>query len=260
MNVIDSFRLDGKIAVVTGGYSNLGRAFTTALAEAGADVVVAGHNKNSFDELFGKVDNIYYESIDIMDLESIRTCFQKISEEFGRIDVLVNNAIALRGNNIFEEISNEDWGYSLDGVAGSVFRTIQEVVPYMKEKGGSIINIASMYGFIAPDFRMYEGDYLYQLNPIYYGAGKAAVLQMTRYLAEYLHKFNIRVNAISPGSFPSKTTQQHAEFIKKLSEHNPMNRIGEPDDLKGAVVFLASEASSYIIGQNIQVDGGWSIW
>ena len=260
MNVLESFSLDGKVSIVTGGYSHLGRAFSSALVEAGATVIVAGRNKAKFDDLFGKTEKVFFETIDIMELDSIKDCFKNVYDKYGSIDVLVNNAISLQGSNIFEEITNEDWNSSLDGVAGSVFRTIKEVVPYMEKSGGSIINIASMYGFIAPDFRMYEGDYLYQLNPIYYGAGKAAVLQMTRYMAEYLHKYNIRVDAISPGSFPSKTTQKHPEFIKKLSEHNPMNRIGEPEDLKGAVVFLASNASSYIIGQNIQVDGGWNIW
>lgn len=260
MNVLESFRLDGNIAIVTGGYSHLGKAFTTALAEAGATVIVAGHNEKSFDELFGEASNIHYETIDIMDSKSVQDCFKNVSEKYGDIDILVNNAVTLKGSNFFEEITDEDWAYSMDGVAGGVFRTIKEVVPYMEKNGGSIINIASMYGLVAPDFRMYKGDYLYQFNPIHYGAGKAAVLQMTRYLAEYLLKHNIRVNAISPGSFPSKTTQQHPEFIKTLSEHNPMNRIGDPDDLKGAVVFLASDASKYIIGQNIQVDGGWTIW
>jgi len=260
MNVMQSFKLDGKVAVVTAGYSHLGKAFTEALAEAGATVVVAGRKKEKFDELFSEWKNVFFETIDIMDTESIKACYANVFEKFGAIDILVNNATTLKGSRFFEEITDEDWKFSMDGVAGSVFRTIKEVVPYMEERGGSIVNIASMYGFIAPDFRMYEGDYIHQFNPIHYGAGKAAVIQMTKYLAEYLLKYNIRVNAISPGTFPSKATQQFPEFVKKLADHNPMNRIGKPDDLKGAVVFLASDASSYIIGQNIQVDGGWNIW
>lgn len=257
---MQSFKLDGKVAVVTAGYSHLGKAFTEALAEAGATVVVAGRKKEKFDELFSEGKNVFFERIDIMDTESIKSCYANVFDGFGSIDILVNNATTLKGSRFFEEITDEDWKFSLDGVAGSVFRTIKEVVPYMEKRGGSIVNIASMYGFIAPDFRMYEGDYIHQFNPIHYGAGKAAVIQMTKYLAEYLLKYNIRVNAISPGTFPSKATQQFPEFVKKLADHNPMNRIGEPDDLKGAVVFLASDASSYIIGQNIQVDGGWNIW
>lgn len=259
MNVIDSFRLDGKVAVVTAGYSHLGKAFSEALFEAGATVVVAGRNKEKFEDLFSEKANIGFESIDIMDTESVRTCYCNVLEKYGSLDILVNNATTIRGSRFVEEITDEDWAYSMEGVAGSVFRTIKEVIPYMKN-GGSIVNIASMYGHIAPDFRMYEGDYIHQFNPIHYGAGKAAVIQMTKYLAEYLIKYNIRVNAISPGTFPSKATQQYPEFLKKLSEHNPMNRIGQPEDLKGAVVFLASDASAYMIGQNLKVDGGWDIW
>ena len=260
MNVIESFRLDGKVAIVTGGYSHLGEAFTKALLEAGAAVIVAGRDINKFNEKFSETENCYFEAIDIMDSQSIKNCFGKVAQKFGKIDILVNNATTLQGSQFFEEITDEDWNFSMDGVAGSVFKACREVVPYMKGKGGSIINISSMYGHIVPDFRIYEGEYRYQFNPIDYGAGKAAVIQISKYLAEYLIGDKIRVNVISPGAFPSKSTQQHKEFIKRLSSKNPMNRIGEPEDLKGAVVFLASDASKYIIGQNIQVDGGWSIW
>lgn len=260
MNVIESFKLHGKIAVVTAGYSHLGKAFSSALAEAGATVIVAGRKLERFKDVFTESENINFEYIDILNTKSVRDCFARINDKYGTIDILVNNATSIRGSRFFEEITDDDWNYSMDGVAGSVFRTIKEVVPYMKRRGGSIINIASMYGYIVPDFKMYEGDYIHQFNPIHYGAGKAAVIQMTKYLAEYLINENIRVNAISPGTFPSKATQKYPEFIAKLSAKNPKNRIGEPDDLKGAVVFLASEASSYIIGQNIKVDGGWDIW
>lgn len=260
MNVINSFKLDGKVAVVTAGYSHLGKAFSVALAEAGATVIVAGRKQEKFDELFANKEKMFFEPIDIMDTESIKKCYAEVNQKYGSIDILVNNATTLKGSRFFEQISDDDWNFSMDGVAGSVFRTIKEVVPYMKGKGGSVINIASMYGYIVPDFRMYEGEYIHQFNPIHYGAGKAAVIQMTKYLAEYLIKDNIRVNAISPGTFPSEATQQYPEFVEKLAAKNPKNRIGEPDDLKGAVVFLASEASNYIIGQNLKVDGGWDIW
>jgi gluconate 5-dehydrogenase len=260
MNVIDYFRLDGKIAIVTGGYSYLGEAFTNALLEAGATVVVAGRDKGKFDDKFQNLKNCFFEPIDIMDSENMKQCFKRVYEKFNSIDILVNNAVTLQGSQFFEEITDEDWNFSMEGVAGCIFKACREITPYMKEKGGVIINIASMYGHIIPDFRIYEGEYRYQFNPIHYGAGKAAVIQMSKYLAEYLIGDKIRVNVISPGPFPSTETQRHKEFIKRLSEKNPMNRIGVPDDLKGAVVFLASDASKYIIGQNIQVDGGWTIW
>jgi gluconate 5-dehydrogenase len=116
-----------------------------------------------------------------------------------------------------------------------------------------------MYGVVSPDFRIYD-DYKEFFNPPDYGAAKAGVIQLTKYYAAYYAPYNINVNCISPGPFPSPEVQKEIEFIKQLENKNPQKRIGRPDDLKGVVIFLASEASSYITGQNINVDGGWTIW
>lgn len=260
MNVIDSFKLTDKVAIVTGGYGNLGSAFTDALLEAGARVVVAGRRIEEFEKKYSNELNASFEFLDIMDSESVSSCFESIFNRYKSLDILVNNATTIKGQ-FFEKITDEEFAYSMDGVVGSVFRCCKEAVKYMKlSGGGNIINIASMYGVVAPDFRLYNGNCRWQFNPIHYGAGKAAVIQLTKYLSEYLFEHNIRVNSISPGAFPSEKTQNDLEFIERLSNKNPMGRIGNPEDLKGALIYLASDASKYVLGQNLQVDGGWTIW
>jgi len=128
----------------------------------------------------------------------------------------------------------------------------------MKQTGGSIINIASMYGMVSPDPAIY-GESKFN-SPANYGAGKAAVIQFTKFCAVHLAKYKIRVNAVSPGPFPSPSVQMNKTFISKLVEKVPLKRIGHPSELNGVIVLLCSEASSYITGQNISVDGGWTSW
>ncbi|EAY31998.1 bacilysin biosynthesis oxidoreductase BacC [Microscilla marina ATCC 23134] len=129
---------------------------------------------------------------------------------------------------------------------------------FKKQGQGKIINVSSMYGMVAPDFSVYQNNDF--LNPPHYGAAKAGVLQITRYFAAYLGKDNILVNAITPGAFPSPAVQENQEFINSLSSKSPLGRIGKPEELQGAFVFLASNASSFMTGQNIVVDGGWTAW
>lgn len=140
----------------------------------------------------------------------------------------------------------------------SPFLLIQGLLPYMNE-GSSIVNIASMYGMVSPDPRIY-GD-SGQNSPVYYGAGKAGLIQMTKYLACHLADRNIRVNAISPGAFPN-FSKEHVggDFHKNLENKIPVSRIGKPEDLNGAIHFLLSDSSSYVNGANIPVDGGWTAW
>jgi gluconate 5-dehydrogenase len=139
-----------------------------------------------------------------------------------------------------------------------VFRIVKAAFPTLKERRGVILNIASMYGHIGPDHRLYDGKQF--ANPPSYGAAKAGVLQFTRYLASFLSPHGIRVNALSPGAFPHPPTREHTAFMERLSGKNPMNRLGEPHELKGAVALLCSDAGSYMTGQNVCVDGGWTIW
>lgn len=264
MSVMAKFSLRGKVAVITGGYGYLGQAMSEALLDSGAIVVVCAKDKSKFIAALNKKDmeragtDISFSDFDISDTNSIKHGFSKINKKYGRIDVLVNNAYYSKGTSP-EKMKDSEWEYGVDGTMGGVFRCIRECTPHMKKNGGgNIINIASVYGVVSPDFRIYKNSLQY-FNPPNYGAAKAGVIQLTKYYAVYLAKFNIRVNCISPGAFPSPSVQKDKAFIKRLSERSPMHRIGHPDDLKGLIVFLASGASSYITGQNIIVDGGMTL-
>lgn len=264
LGVRDLFSLDRKTAVVTGGYGHLGTLQCHALAQAGAQVVVAGREKEKCDALAtGLKDDFGIKSwgmlLDIREIESVKSLFKQVSEQAGSLDILVNNAAFYSGMNL-ESMQEDEWLQGLDGTANHVFRAINAAIPAMKQVGGgSIINIASMYGMVSPNPSVYRDSGLG--NPPNYGAGKAAVLQFTRYAACYLGPYNIRVNAISPGPFPNPSVQaEHPWFIEELAGKTPLGRIGQPAELMGAVVYLASEASSYVTGANLVVDGGWTAW
>jgi len=256
--------LKGKTAIVTGGAGYLGTAISETLAELGANLVLASRDKakcqKKCDEITlmngGSVQAVALE-LDLLEKNSVAEFFPKVHEHFKAVDILVNNAWS--GNkNSWESISDEDWDYDINMSLNSVFRLTKAASDDLKASRGVILNIASMYGHIGPDYRIYDGKEF--ANPPSYGAAKAGVLQFTRYLASFLSPDGIRVNALSPGAFPHPPTQKHEMFMQKLSSMNPMNRIGQPDELKGAVALLCTDAGSYITGQNICVDGGWAIW
>lgn len=258
------FSLRDKIAVVSGGYGHLGSAMVECLLEAEAKVVVAGRDQDKFDVRFGYCVNeqLSFVQMDILSTDSVVRAFKEVIATHGKIDILVNNAHSTMGNDP-EQMSDEDWAYTLDGVLGSVHRCIREVIPYMKVAcAGKIINISSMYGLVSPDFRIYDGDSCAPYrNPPHYGAAKAGIIQLTKYYAVYLGEFNIQVNSVSPGPFPKQNFQNESpEFINRLKLKTPLNRIGEPKDIKGVIALLSSSASDFITGQNIVVDGGWTIW
>jgi NAD(P)-dependent dehydrogenase (short-subunit alcohol dehydrogenase family) len=254
------FSLKNKVILITGGYGHLGKSISEGLAEQGAVVVVLARNESKFNDVFqgSKLKNIHFHTFNIAITESIKTGFQAIYDRFGQIDVLINNAYYMRSNTP-EMLTDDDWNYSIDGSLNSVYRCIREVLPYLKQsKSGRIINVGSMYGMVSPDFIVYEGFSSF-LNPPHYGAAKAGIIQLTKYFASYLAKYGILVNTVSPGAFPSKGVQEHSGFIDALNAKNPLKRIGQPDELKGVFVFLSSDASTYITGQNIAVDGGWTM-
>ncbi|RAV22384.1 SDR family oxidoreductase [Paenibacillus contaminans] len=251
------FSLEGKTAVITGGNGYLGSALSRALADFGANVVVADLTERDTGD-----DRLAFIACDVSDTESIRRLFVKTEERFGRIDVLVNGATYGAGygpDGKVERMSDEDWQKGLDGAAGTVFRCTREVIPYMeKNGGGSIVNFASMYGMVSPDPSIY-GDSGAN-NPVNYGAGKAAVLQFTRYCAAHLASKGIRVNSVTPGPFPNPQTQQNKPFLEQLNKKTMLGRAGSAEEMIGAVLLLASGASSYMTGSNIVVDGGWTAW
>lgn len=253
------FDLSGKTALVTGGAGYLGSSISETLAELGANVIIASRDlakcEIKVNELKATFPNVEIKAIqlDLMDKESIRNLVSQLDN----IDILVNNAWS--GNkNSFDSISDSDWEYDIDMSLNSVFRLVKATIPKLIESKGVILNITSMYGHVAPDYRLYNDEKY--TNPPSYGAAKAGVIQFTKYLSSFLAPHEIRANCLSPGPFPHPETQKDKEFMSRLSGKNPLNRIGQPHELKGAIALLCTDASSYMTGQNICVDGGWAAW
>lgn len=260
----DLLSLKGKTAVVTGGAGYLGSAMSETLAELGANLVIASRDKAKCEkkcrelvESSGGAIRAVGLQLDLLKKNSATEFFAQVHQHFNVIDILVNNAWS--GNkNSWESITEKDWEYDVDMSLNSVFRLTKEAFEDLKAVRGVILNIGSLYSHLAPDYRMYDGKEF--ANPPSYGAAKAGVIQFTKYLASFLSPYGIRVNALSPGAFPHPPTQKHKEFMDRLAAKNPINRIGQPDDLKGAVALLCSDAGAYITGQDLHVDGGWGVW
>ena len=258
----DLMSLTGRRALITGGAGLLGSQISEALAELGATVFVASRDQgkcqafaDTLTQRFGGEHNGL--KLDLMDTASVTACVEEVTAG-GPLDILVN--CSWSGNkNTLESISEADWSYDIDMSLNGVFRMVKAAIPALKDSKGVILNVASMYGHVAPDYRLYDGEKY--ANPPSYGAAKAGVLQFTRYLASFLSADGVRVNALSPGPFPYPTTvAENPEFIARLSAKNPLNRIGTPHEVKGAAALLCSDASSYMTGQNVCVDGGWAAW
>lgn len=252
-----SLRLDSKVIIVTGGYGYLGKSIVESLAFHGANVIVAARTEDKFNEVFENVSNVDFLNFDISITDSIINGYKKVIDKYGKIDVIINNAVYLKGQSP-ETMTDEEWSYGIDGTLNSVFKAIREIIPIYKEQGGGkIINVSSMYGVVAPDFSIYDESPQF-LNPPHYGAAKAAVIQLTKYYASYLGKLNVQVNAVTPGPFPSDTVQKNNVFMEQLKSKTCLNKIGMPEDLAGIFTFLSSDAANYITGQNFIVDGGWT--
>jgi len=259
------FDLTDKVILITGGYGHIGSGIVEGLLNFGAKVIVAGRSQDKFHERFGNMglENLYFEEFDISQSSSyFRERFSLLKEKYGQIDVVINNALFARGNSQLE-MSDEDFEHTLNGVLNSVHKSIKAIVPIFRDQGrGKIINIASMYGHVSPNFdRLYKDGCEGYTNPPHYGAAKAGVIQLTRYYAALLGKENIYLNTISPGPFSKKQIQKdNPIFIERLKSSNPLHKIGQPEDMVGTIVLLSSMASDFITGQNICIDGGWTIW
>lgn len=269
----DLFHLAGKVAVVTGGAGLLGQVFCQALATAGANVAIIDIDidKNKADEIAKKIKKEKNQKVlafacDITSPDSVSKVVKEVVNQLGRIDILLNNA-ASKGSNLdqfftpFETYSLQTWREVMAVNIDGLFLVAQSVGNQMKAQGGgSIIQISSIYGVVAPDQRIYEGSEYNgrSINtPAVYSVSKAAVIGLTSYLSTYWADSKIRVNTLTPGGIASG---QNGEFNKKYSNRVPLGRMGEATELTGALIYLASDASSYVTGQNIIVDGGLSAW
>lgn len=258
MSYSDIFSLQGKKAVVTGGCGYLGSEIVKGLADFGAEVVVVDWK---IKEITGINKPVKYITCNLDDTSDIKETLKNAAGDNRTIDILITMAANL-GAGVLNDVENMDdeyWAKGIDGTVGYTFRTIRESIPYMKNSSaGSIINIGSLYAVGAPDPRTYF-DTPFSSTPNY-GAGKAATVELTKFCAAYLAKYGIRANSVSPGSYPHENVQQNELFKKRLEAKTMLGRIGYPDDLVGVMVFLASEASKYITGVNIMVDGGQTAW
>lgn len=253
MNVIDLFRLDGKVAIVTGGSRGLGFWMAEALAEAGADVVLCARKLEPCEEAAKHMQEIGVRSLavfcDVTDPDAVKALVEKTLLEFGRVDILINNA-----GFIWEEppesVTLETWNKTMAINATGTFLCSQEAGKRMIEQGqGKIINITSISGLdsVDPDLS----------DTIPYSAAKGATIAFTRDLARKWCRHNITVNAIAPGYFSTKMSKYLVEHRnQQLMNAIHMKRLGTKDEIKGVAVFLASAASNYITGQTIVVDGG----
>lgn len=260
MGILDRFSLTDRVALVTGGAGPLfGSSISRALAEAGATVIVASRSRETTEAFASGLRAEGYRArgmrLDITRPESIEALRREVLEEYGRLDILVNSALAREGHGGgFEEQTAEQWAVSAQGDMIGLFLLSKAFVPEMARQGrGSIINIASIYGIVSNDPTLYEGTEMRQ--PASYPFVKGGMLQFTRYLAAYSGKSGVRVNCVSPGGY---FNHQPEPFVERYCRRVPLGRMMGHEDLQGAVVFLASDASAYVTGANLVVDGGWT--
>lgn len=257
------FCLSGKTIVLTAGTSYLGRAVACGLAEFGASLIITSRDKKRSEALALSLSQEYSVSaegkyMDINDEKGIEELFCEVNEKYGGIDVVINNASFSKPGKV-ETMSSDDFRAGIDGTVNSVFKVTHHALKHMlTQRHGNFINISSMYGVVSPNPSNY-GETGFD-NPPNYGAGKAAIIQFTKYIACNYGAKGIRANCISPGPFPHPKVQENKWFTDRLAESTALKRIGQPPDLKGLAVLLASDASAYITGQNILVDGGWTAW
>lgn len=274
-SVWDQFKVNERVVIITGGAGLLGREYAHALAQAGAHVVVADIDGEGAAQVAASVGGetgvrTLGIQVDVSDKTSVTNLVQQTLAEFGRIDGLVNNAAlnpkfegehATEHTTAFEEYPLELWNQSLAVNLTGMFLCAQAVAPPMlAQRRGSIVNVSSTYGLVGPDQRLYEKDdpqapKMYK--PVDYAVTKSAVLGLTRYLAAYWRDKGIRVNTLTPGGVYD---QHDEEFVRRYSARTPLGRMANKSEYRGALLFLLSDASSYMTGSNLVVDGGWTAW
>jgi len=262
---IEIFSLKGKTALITGATGHLGHAIALIFAEAGAKVLINSRTCASCDALVERLQGQGYEAesavFDVSVLSEVLAFANHLKDE--PLHILVNNAY-VGGAGSIENADSEAYVESYGVTVVAAQNLLKLMLPNLrlavKQSGdASVINMASMYAIVSPDQRIY--DSVNAVNPPFYGASKAALLQWTRYAACEFGKESIRVNAVSPGPFPSLDVQTtNPGLVEKLVEKVPMGRIGASDEIKGPMLFLASSGASFVNGSNVVVDGGWTSW
>lgn len=256
-NILEQFKLDGKVAIVTGGAMGLGKAMATALAQAGANIVIADINEeiaNNTAKEISETENVKAISlkVDVTNPDAVNQMVEEVTKQFNKIDILVNNA-GMTINAKAEEMSFEDWNKVINLNLNGIFLVAQSVGRVMIKQGyGSIINTSSMSGLIANKPQ----------EQCSYNASKAGVIMLTKSLAMEWSKYNIKVNTIAPGYMKTELTKpffdQGREMIEDWMGFTPMGRPGTPNELGGIVVYLASDASSFAQGSVFTIDGGYT--
>jgi NAD(P)-dependent dehydrogenase (short-subunit alcohol dehydrogenase family) len=259
--VSELFDLRGKVALISGAGGWLGSAMSRALAEAGASVVATSREVERARECAaalpaGEGQAHCGVALDHLDETSVEQGFAEALALAGRIDILVNNGHAANASDL-TSVTGEEFNRSLANATG-YFLLARKLREHAVARGGgaSVVMIGSMYGVVGSYPEAYEG--LVPASPVAYHALKGGIVHMTRHLSVYWAKDGVRVNCLSPGPFPGPAA--NPGMVERLVGKSPMGRMGRPEELKGALVFLASEASSYVTGQNLLVDGGWTAW
>ena len=253
------FRLDGRVAFISAARGHLGRAMTLALAEAGAQVIINGRDDGALagfeQELKDRGFVAQRAAFDAGDPAAIRGFFGGLE----RLDILVNNAVSMQVKS-FAALGPEDFALTYASSVTAAFETVRAALPALKaghaaSGDASVINVASMYGSVSPDRRLYDNPA--GQSPFHYGPAKAGLIQLSRHLAGELGPAGIRVNALVPGPFPNRP---EAGLAARLAARTMLGRLGEPTEIAGPLLFLASPAARFITGSALTVDGGWTAW
>jgi NAD(P)-dependent dehydrogenase (short-subunit alcohol dehydrogenase family) len=261
MNVLDLFKLDGQVAIVTGGAQNLGRQHALALAEAGADVAICDLAEESGRateaELQTPGRRAWFSKVDVTKPEQIDAFVAAVIERLGKIDILVNNAAMPSEGIALQEVPDNQWRQIIDTNLSSLFYFGKRVAQHMIQRGqgGRIINISSMNWMVIGN--------IFPRHNVTYCVAKAGVAHLTRGMASEWAQYNIRVNALAPGFIHTPQTAASAkvpEILERNVAATPLKRYGRSDEFKGAIVFLASEASSFATGTVLTIDGGYTVW
>jgi NAD(P)-dependent dehydrogenase (short-subunit alcohol dehydrogenase family) len=258
--------LTGQVAIVTGGAGHIGRAVCDTLAELGASTVVLDRDLQSCTQVAADLVQRFDGdarplAIDLSSEEQVRTVADRVLTELGRIDILINCAAFVGTTKLagwatdFSNQTADAWRQAMELNVTAPFVLAQSCAAALIANGnGRIINIASIYGMLGPDWHLYEGTQM--ANPAGYGVSKGGLIQLTRYLSTTLAPA-VRVNTISPGGIERG---QEESFRTRYEQRTPLKRMGREEDLKGAIAYLATDLSAWVTGQNLVVDGGWSVW